>query len=305
MKFAADINCFYGVYSIEETIDIYAAAGFETINFEFMDKCTYNGEMSVSKRKNYFTSLKKYAQDRGVSFPVTHAPFPAGSKDEAENEQFFQNIVRGIENSSYLGAEIIVVHGMDHIRYESENGPEQLYEMNMEFYNRLEHYAEEYGLQIGIENLPQIQDFSDVHSFFGCYRAVGSICSTPEEMLRYLNDLNSDSFVGCLDIGHAMITGQNPERFIRMIGGEKLKALHIHDNNGVRDMHTLPYFGGMADWDKIMEALAEIQFDGVAAYETGNFLKMLPKELYPAGVDMMAAVAKNLSGKFEKYLQIK
>lgn len=299
MKISTDINCFYGKYSIEETIDIIANAGFEAIDFTFMDEKYYNGEVSEAECQRHYVELKKYAEDKGICISQAHAPCPSSVDDEKETERLFQNIVRSMRNASYMGAEIIVVHGKDHIEYNSRGGAERLFELNMEFYNRLKPYCEEYGVKVALENLPQIHKFSDVQSFLGCHKVVKSVCATPEEFNHYLDNLDKNWFVACLDIGHAMITGQSPEEMIYALGGERLKVLHIHDNNGQRDLHTIPYLGGMAEWNSIMRALKGINYGGSLNFEAGNFCNQFPKELYSDAVKMMAAVGRQLVGMME------
>lgn len=297
MRIGSDINIFYGKYSIEEAIDMLSDAEFEVIDFTAMDKRYFNGEISEQECKKHYTELKKYAEDKGMCFVQAHAPCPSSTSDDVQTEILFGNIVRSMRNASYLGAKMIVVHGKDHLVHETADGAERLFEMNMEFYNSLKPYCEEYGIKVALENLPQSYQFADIHKYFGCQRVVKSVCSEPEEFIRYLDTLNSEWFVACLDIGHAMITGETPELFIRKLGGDRLKALHIHDNDGRRDMHTIPYLGGMADWDKIMDALRDINYSGDFTYEAGNFLNPLPKELYPIGVRMMAETGKYLVNK--------
>ena len=36
------------------------------------------------------------------------------------------------------------------------------------------------------------------------------------------------------------------------LGNKRLLCLHVHDVDGIDDLHTLPYFG-ITDWDKVME----------------------------------------------------
>ena len=64
-------------------------------------------------------------------------------------------------------------------------------------------------------------------------------------------------------------------------------------------MHTLPFFGGMAEWDEIMKALKKINYSGDITLEAGNFLNVLPKDLYPEGTKMMAAIARHITGLME------
>ena len=299
MKLSSDINFFYGKYSIEKSIDILAEAGFEAIDFSFMDKKYYAGETSDTECKSHYTEIRKYAENKGISIVQAHAPCLPSTDDEEKSEQLFESIAKSVKNASYLGAELIVVHPKDHIDYSSTGGAERLFELNMDYYNRLKPYCEEYGIKIGVENLSQYHKFSDVHSFFGCHRIEKSVCSTPEEFVRYIDSLDNEWFVACLDIGHAMIAGQNPVEIISALGGERLKALHIHDNNGLRDWHTLPYLGGMADWDGITDALRDINYSGNFSFEAGNFFNQFPKELYPECVKFMADIGKHIIKNFE------
>lgn len=293
MKLSTDINCFYGVYSIEETIDILSDAGFEGIDFSFMDGKYYNGDISEAECKTHYAEVKKYAENKGVCFNQAHAPCPSSTEDDAETQRRFNNIVRSIRNASYLGVKTIVVHPLQHIEYAVSGAAERTFELNMEFYNSLKPYCEEYNIRIALENLTDFRDTMAGHRFFH------TACSTPDEFIKYLDTLSSECFVGCLDIGHALVVHQDPSDFIRRLGNKRLKTLHIHDSNGHRDSHTLPYLGGMGEWDKITTALREIGYSGDINFEAGNFLKPLPKELYPDGARMMTAVGRYLVNKIQ------
>lgn len=300
MMISMDTESFIDKYTDKETTDMICDAGFDAMDYCLANQKFYNGEKSEDELIEYFKNIRKYAESKGLSIHQTHSPCPSGSADEAEDKRLFDNIARSVKYASYLGAKIIVVHAKDHLVYEENGNPERLFEMNMDFYNRLKPYAEEYGVKIALENLPQQHRFSPLHQFWGRFKVVKSICSTPEEFVRYLDELNSDAFVACLDIGHAMIAGQNPSELIRRLGGRRLKALHVHDNDGLRDMHTIPFYGGMADWDEIVKALCEIGYDGAFSLEAGNFLTPIPTELYPAGTKMMGATARFLSNKISE-----
>ena len=138
-----------------------------------------------------------------------------------------------------------MVHPKQHLTYSEEGNPEKLFEENIEFYNRLKPYCEEYGIQVALENMWQSK------SYPGGYRILHSTCSTPEEFNRYLDALDRKWFVGCLDIGHALLVHKEPQDFIRAMGKDRLKALHVHDVMAGNDTHTLPYYGGSGDWHKV------------------------------------------------------
>ena len=58
--------------------------------------------------------------------------------------------------------------------------------------------------------------------------------------------------------------------------GDRLKVLHVHDNDGKNDQHRAP-FTGTIDWEDFTSALAETGFRGVMSLES-MFDEKQPKE---------------------------
>ena len=293
MRIATDINCFYNIYSIEETITVLKDAGFDTIDFTFMDERYYNGDIVADACAKHYAEVRRYAEDKGITFDTAHAPCPSSMIDEEATVRRFDAIVRSMKNASTLGAKTIVVHPLQHLQYSTPGAIERTFEMNMEFYSKLKPYCEEYDIRVALENLTDFRETLVGHRFFH------TTCSTPDEFLLYMNELNSPHFVACLDIGHAIVVHQNPAEFITKLGRKRLQVLHVHDSDGHRDTHTLPYLGGMGNWAEITDALRSINFDGNFNFEAGNFLKPLPKELYPAGAKMLYSTGKYLEGRIK------
>jgi sugar phosphate isomerase/epimerase len=71
----------------------------------------------------------------------------------------------------------------------------------------------------------------------------------------------------CLDYGHAHMMGDLGEA-IELVGGHLLTT-HVHDNNGRRDDHLLP-FGGNINWDTAIVETQKIGYDGVMMLEVGD-----------------------------------
>ena len=221
---------------LEKTIDVLAAAGYDCIDFSQCDESIYGVDLS----KAYFVELRKYAEDKGVTFNQSHAPFASSFKDEEKTKKRFTEITEAIKRASYLGVENIVVHPCQHLAYAEKGNPELLFEYNMEFYSRLIPYCEEYGIRVAVENMWQRTGMIN-----------HSTCSRPAEFIRYIDELNNDCFVACLDIGHAALVREDLPDFIRALGNKRLKCLHVHDVDGTNDSHTLPYFG-VVQWEKVM-----------------------------------------------------
>ena len=289
MLLSTSIAIYLHQFSPEETVDMLAEAGFTALDFGLFNARYYAKDLDG----RFFTELRKKAEDKGLVFNQAHAPFPSGVGKPDRDEEIFADIVRSMKNASLLGAKNIVVHPVQYLVYANDGVPEKLFELNVAFYNRLKPYCEEYGIRVAVENMWQ-----DKNLVGRCDTRIGhSTCSTPAEFIRYMDALDSKSFTACLDLGHAMLVHEKPEDFIRALGHDRLGALHVHDTAGNRDLHTLPFYGGMGYWDRITDALRDIGYVGDLTYEAGNFLAPLPKELYGAASRFMAEVGTYLIGR--------
>jgi sugar phosphate isomerase/epimerase len=91
--------------------------------------------------------------------------------------------------------------------------------------------------------------------------SAGAICYLIEEQLDGVD-------VGiCLDYGHANLTGDLSDA-IESVGGH-LWTTHVHDNDGRKDDHRVP-FAGRIDWDAAIMETQKIGYDGVLMFEVEN-----------------------------------
>lgn len=72
----------------------------------------------------------------------------------------------------------------------------------------------------------------------------------------------------CYDSGHHFGWGKGEPYLERY--GSRLAALHLHDNDGTRDQHLLP-FDGAVDWPALMARLAATGYDGALTLEVQAF----------------------------------
>lgn len=287
MKLSTQTMILLANYSFRETVDILAEAGYDAIDFSFFDPKTYSDDL----KSDYFTEFRKTAEDKGLFFNQAHAPFASSFADDEQTKLRFNEIVTSMERASILGVENIVVHPCQHLTYINPGAAERLFEINMDFYNRLKPYCESFGIKIAIENMWQYYGNSN--------KIMPSVCAEPAEHIKYIDSLNSEWFVACLDIGHAFLVSENPAQIIRELGSKRLRALHVHDVDGIHDSHTLPYFGNI-NWDDVMSALAEIGYRGDLTFEADNFIKNKPKELIPECEKFMVQTGRTLIKKFKE-----
>ena len=280
MKISSNFIRFHDELGLKNTIDIFSEAGFEGIDFN-ADLEEYYTDVHDEA---FYKNIKKYALDKGIVFTQTHAPFGSSFMDEEKTRKRFGEIVKSMEHSSFLGADMIVIHPCNHINYKENHNYDFMMEYNLDFYKRLIPYAEKNHIKIAIENIG------------------GCITETPEGLLELINTLNNDVFTVCFDVGHANICGQNPADMIREIG-KHIGCTHIHDNDGIHDSHTLPYYGTI-DWESVMKAFAETGYEGNLNYEAGLFANNVPGDLRKESAKYMARVGKYLIGRFLYYKNI-
>ena len=110
--------------------------------------------------------------------------------------------------------------------------------------------------------------------------------------------LDSPWFVVCVDVGHAGLTGIEPQSLIRGLDNKTLKALHIHDNDYLDDSHNVPYAGKL-NWDEIMKALKDIDYKGDFTLEVVAYLKKMDDAFIEEALAYCAKTGRHLMGKME------
>lgn len=289
MKLSVNAEYLAHKYDDFKAVKMIKEAGFDAVDYSFFymkyDENHFNKDDYVQKAQN----LRRYADELGIVFNQTHAPFPAYRfGDDELNEKMIPRIKRSIEIASILGAPHIVVHPII-----SFPGNADKRKMNMEFLRGLIPTAKRFNMKIALENTFGYDPKRDV--------IIPAICSFANELHSYIDELGDDVFIICVDTGHACVVGTEPEILIKEAGEKRLKALHIHDNDYRGDYHRLPYRGKI-DWDKVARALADINYSGDFTLETDETpLSGFDEELYPTVLRFMHDVGRFLIGKIEAY----
>lgn len=274
----------------KEAIKIIAEAGFDAYDISLFNVDSNSGYgFNTENYLKLAKELKEYADSLGIVCNQSHAPFPSSVGDEEKDAKIFQNIVRAMEIASILGAKIIVVHPKQHLCY-AEN-IEKLFEINVEFYKSLIPYCEKFGIKVATENMWQYNPNTQ--------SPIDSTCSRACEFNKYIDALDSEWIVGCLDIGHVSLMNTDIPTFIKEMGNKRLQALHVHDTDFVHDCHTLPFMQKI-DYNAVMKALAEIDYMGDLTFEADCFFEGKPMELYPATSRYMCEVGRYLISEVEK-----
>ena len=121
----------------------------------------------------------------------------------------------------------------------------------------------------------------------------------PAELLKLMEDVNSDHVKICWDVEHGSIEKLDQRKALHMLK-EHLVATHISDEAGVGSIHILPYLGH-ADWDGILGALSEVGYRGVFNFEIQHYLPAVPEELVPSAMRLAYETGMQMVKRIEGF----
>lgn len=265
-----DVIDFFGK---EEGYSLLRQAGFEGIDWNldhtlknsdiksgaYAGKCIF--EKPLDEVKSHFDSELKIIRNNGLCISQAHAPFPCYVREYPEFTDYAIEIYkRNIEFCDSVGCRRLVIHGVSYALSDDVNSPENIYNLNLKLYTSLIPVLQKTDVTVCLENL--FVTHNGVN-YQGC-------CSDAYKAAQFIDMLNEKAgrevFGLCLDTGHANLL-HHDFRVIIPAYGKRIKALHVHDNNGAKDQHRAPVTGTI-DWNHFCSSLASIGYDGDLSFET-------------------------------------
>jgi sugar phosphate isomerase/epimerase len=165
-----------------------------------------------------------------------------GGSNDSEREAVLRRIDNRITMTGLLGGASVILHIPQR---PSDPGEISLWRENLKrSLDELRPRCIRHGVRIALENMPD-DDFDEIE--------------------RLLQRYDPD-FIGiCYDSGHGNIGRDGLAHLQR--NRDRLIAIHIHDNEGTRDSHSLP-FTGTVDWQRLVEILASSSYQGCVSLES-------------------------------------
>ena len=246
--------------------------------------------------KKFFEPYADECAKYGLTFLQAHAPFLNYTGDGAAWGHFTEIVKRSIDIAGFLGSPYIVVHPLIS---GGELEERRELELNRDYFMQLAPAAKSAGTRICIENL----------FYYSGGTAKKCPFSEAEEAVDFIRELNSDVGAGifkyCFDIGHATLLKQDVRSMINTVS-DHLAVTHLHDNNGVRDLHALPFSvisnwgsASCVDWGGFIQGMRDIAYDGILSFETAGIMLSMPEELKPGAMSYIARTGKYLKEKIE------
>jgi len=192
----------------------------------------------------------------GITYDTLHAPFDGINdmwKASDDGEKMLSRLKDGVDKCLVAGAKTLIVH------LSSGRPAPRINDIGFSRFDRLMEYASKKSIKIAYEN----------------QRYVANIAAALEEYKKA-------GF--CWDVGHEMcFTGG---RRYMPIFGDRLCALHIHDNHAEfnKDEHMLPFDAGI-DYDYVACQIAKRKYTGtlmleVIRHNSHYYDNVSPEEYY-------------------------
>lgn len=228
-------DCFgYGAgydVSFEERYKLIKNAGFDCVMLWWSDKFG---------RGSGFQKDVQFARNAGLHVENIHSPVHEQNflfLDNLDGESVFHAYLQCVKDCFAYNIATMVVHL-----------PDDKYPINNLGIRRLEiiiHKAEEKNVSVAFENLCNVHNLALVLETF------------PSPKAGFCYD-------SCHHVNYA------PKENLLKRYGNRLLALHLHDNGGKHNQHLLP-FEGSIDWTGVMEEIAATGYRGATTLEPMNW----------------------------------
>lgn len=263
-KVSLSLFVFQSQFGDRRALEIAKEIGVEAVDFSTGSSRfdIRNPESVYSKGEEavceYFSDLKSYADELGITICMTHGREPGFKNIPEEDEALIENARLDCLAAKLLGAPVCVIHAVTTIFMGPECPPEVMHELNFRMFSRIIPFAKQYGIKIATET------FGDAVKFNSC-----DFFGNMDEFVKSFKQISEaedfkDYFTICVDTGHSnkasRFNNPEPADVIRLLGKD-VTCLHLHDNDKMTDQHKIP-FTGTIDWDDVFNALDEIGYKG-------------------------------------------
>ena len=295
----------------EEGFALLKRTGFSCADFSLNSYLTnsslYQSELnpffdqSMAELEQFFHPHKAGAKAAGIYINQMHMPYPIYvPKADKEINEYLRNQVapKSMAICAFFGCPNIVVHGFKLAQFLGTEEEEWKY--TEQFLDSIAPLAKEMGITICIENL---------YGGIGGHIVEGPCCDVRKavERIDRMNDKYHAQVLGfCFDTGHANLVGLDFERFLTALG-DRLKVLHIHDNDGIADLHQIPFTFtrtrenlSSTDWEGFLRGMRAIHYKETLSFETAPVLTAFPEAMKEEVLSFIARIGQYFGSEIER-----
>lgn len=246
----------------------------------------------------YFSEMKSKADEAGIEVFQTHGSFSGQvSSYPGGSAEYVRRAELDFIATKTLGAKYCIQHPYINLNRRYDVCREQSIREAITVYREYIPALEKTGVICCLENMHH----GDIVYKHRCCTTL----SRAQEMADMCDELG-EHFAICLDVGHCTCTEDDPIEAVH-ICGDRLVALHTHDNDGMWDLHQFPYAAHgkppklepqRIDWTAFMQALKEVGYSGTLNFEIGA---TGPAPIHEAGYRYLAAIGRHLVSIYEAH----
>lgn len=218
----------------------------------------YGHDLIEEDISGFYRSIRRLVHQYDLEATIHLQPYDLVYPSKAIQETITAEMGKAFEFAKEVNCKTLVMHGgfvsfdftiprpFDHLLEQKRKAKRQTLALKIQ---QLCDIAKGYGLTLALENLQQPLE----------------ITITAEDLLEVKRLVDRDNLKFTFDSGHAFKMGQDVADFIRRIGADLIHT-HLHDNHGMKDEHLPPGQGGVP-WAPLIEALKEVNFNGIHCFE--------------------------------------
>lgn len=279
MELSTSINIFFGQGPVTAQMQRVYDAGFRTMDINFNDWMELRDESgwfsALPRWECWLCEIEKFVYVRNVRLNQSHGPLFDIFEQSERADHLRKMCALSLHSAARLRIPWVVmqpgtVYGDMVLSFEKTR----------EFYAPLAALAKELGTGIVFENTPE----------------EGSFGGKPEHLIALCDSFDGLPVGVCWDIGHAHIQGLDQRKAITALG-ERIRCLHIQDNDGRSDQHTAPSYGTV-NWDEVLAVLKESGYRGDLTLEAQRLVQPVPESCKDAAMALLYAIGKDLLERY-------
>jgi len=246
----------YGSSPVEEALGRLHGMGWRCVELA----TEHLRELRQGASSERVAAVRALLDELGMRAPQAHAHLSANfaADDPQRRNDDLTAALEELPICAALGVETVVLHP----GWSPAGGREVSLRRSAEAFSRLVERAEGLGLRIAVENM-MCKPGQPGERRFG---------TTIEDLFDLSDGVGSPLLGICFDTSHAHVEGLDFPAAVRL-AAPRLWALHISDNDGLRDLHLHPFYGNI-DWPPFLSALKEVGFAGPFNLEIGGFSRV-------------------------------
>lgn len=245
---------------IAQAAPIIKEVGFDGIDYSFCDYPQTFEWLTSDAAYDMMLNDMQSVVDAGLELPQCHLPYAPGDvifeSGDVYLSHFLPIYLRCIEIAGKAGCPVAVIH------LYFEDDAEKTFETNVAMIRKMLPALRENNVILAIENI-----------YGGGSKYLDSHITKAGDIMRYITEINDPHVGVCLDVGHAMITHNDPVTMVPQFG-KHLTALHIH-STARHDNHSIPGTNprwlDKVNYDALSKALYDVGYSGSYNLEVGHY----------------------------------